>query len=112
MEFMTEYVASVDAQLAIYEAGNRPPALTAAAAQISSDPIVQGFGEVGATAAPMPAIPEMGSVWAFWGVTEAAIISGAQEPEAAWQGMVTNIEDAIAGGKVAGKNRHILRGGG
>ena len=98
MEFMTEYVASVDAQLAIYEAGNRPPALTAAAAQISSDPIVQGFGEVGATAAPMPAIPEMGSVWAFWGVTEAAIISGAQEPEAAWQGMVTNIEDAIAGG--------------
>src|SRR5690625_7008688 len=28
MEFMTEYVASVDAQLAIYEAGNRPPALT------------------------------------------------------------------------------------
>lgn len=98
MEFMTEYVASVEAQLAIYEAGNRPPALVAAAEQISSDPIVQGFGEVGATAAPMPAIPEMGSVWAFWGVTEAAIISGAQEPEAAWQGMVTNIEDAIAGG--------------
>lgn len=98
MEFMTEYVASVEAQLAIYEAGNRPPALVAAAEQISSDPIVQGFGEVGATAAPMPAIPEMGSVWAFWGVTEAAIISGAQQPEAAWQGMVTNIEDAIAGG--------------
>lgn len=96
MEFMTEYVASEEAQLAIYEAGNRPPALATAAEAISSDPIAQGFAEVGAEAAPMPAIPEMGSVWAFWGVTEAAIISGAQEPEEAWEGMVSNIEDAIA----------------
>src|SRR5690625_4597697 len=98
MEFPTEYGGSAAAQLPRSDAGHGPPALSAAADQISSDPLGQGLRAVGASAAPMPASTPMGSVWAFWGVTEAAIISGAQEPEAAWQGMVTNIEDAIAGG--------------
>jgi maltose-binding protein MalE len=38
--------------------------------------IVAGFGAAGANAAPMPSIPEMGSVWASWGSTEAAILTG------------------------------------
>ena len=32
------------------------------------------------TGGPMPNIPEMGEVWAFWGVTEAAIIQGDGDP--------------------------------
>jgi arabinogalactan oligomer/maltooligosaccharide transport system substrate-binding protein len=43
----------------------------------------------------MPSIPEMGAVWAFWGVTEANIISGAAEPVAAWEKMVTDIQGAL-----------------
>jgi len=43
----------------------------------------------------MPSIPEMGSVWSFWGVTEAGIISGSLEPEAAWNKMVEDIQGAI-----------------
>jgi arabinogalactan oligomer/maltooligosaccharide transport system substrate-binding protein len=37
----------------------------------------------------------MGSVWSFWGVTEAAIISGSQEPVAAWEKMVADIQGAL-----------------
>jgi Maltose-binding periplasmic proteins/domains len=94
-DFLVNYMATVDAQVALYEAGGRTPALVEAAEQVSSDPIVAGFREVGSDAVPMPSIPEMGSVWAFWGVTEAGIISGQLEPEAAWNKMVEDIQGAI-----------------
>lgn len=94
-DFLVNYMATVDAQVALYEAGDRTPALIEAADQVSSDPIAAGFREVGADAVPMPSIPEMGSVWSFWGVTEAGIISGSLEPEAAWNKMVEDIQGAI-----------------
>lgn len=94
-DFLVNYMATEDAQLALYQAGDRPPALIAAADAASDDPITAGFRAVGAAAVPMPSIPEMGSVWAFWGVTEANIISGATEPTAAWQKMVSDITGAL-----------------
>lgn len=55
-----------------------------------------GFAEVAEVAQPMPSTPEMGEVWAFWGVTEAQIISGdASDPVAAWDKMVDDIQAAI-----------------
>ncbi|MEV7972192.1 extracellular solute-binding protein [Cellulomonas sp. NPDC089187] len=96
-DFLLNYMSTEDAQLALYEAGNRVPALTAAADTASQDPVTAGFREVGADAVPMPSIPEMASVWTFWGVTEAAILTGAQEPTAAWQKMVSDIQGAIGG---------------
>ncbi|WP_149202820.1 sugar ABC transporter substrate-binding protein [Actinotalea subterranea] len=94
-DFLTNFMATEEAQIAIYEAGNRPPALTAAAETVSEDPITAGFLAVGEGALPMPSIPEMGSVWSFWGVTEAGIISGSIEPVAGWEKMVTDIQAAI-----------------
>ncbi|MBO3086868.1 sugar ABC transporter substrate-binding protein [Cellulomonas dongxiuzhuiae] len=94
-DFLVNYIATDEAQLALYEAGNRPPALASAAEEASSDPITAGFLAVGEEALPMPSIPEMGSVWAFWGVTEANIISGAAEPVAAWDKMIADIQGAI-----------------
>jgi arabinogalactan oligomer / maltooligosaccharide transport system substrate-binding protein len=94
-DFLVNFMATEDAQLALYEAGNRPPALIAAADAASADPITAGFREVGSDAVPMPSIPEMGSVWAFWGVTEANIVKGAVEPVAGWQKMVADIQGAI-----------------
>jgi len=94
-DFLVNYMATVEAQVALYEAGDRTPALIEAADQVSSNPIAAGFRAVGADAVPMPSIPEMGSVWSFWGVTEAGIISGALEPEAAWNKMVEDIQGAI-----------------
>lgn len=94
-DFLVNYMSTEEAQTALFEAGGRPPALTSAADAASSDPIVAGFREVGADAVPMPSIPEMGSVWAFWGVTEANIISGTSEPVEAWDKMISDIEGAL-----------------
>ncbi len=93
-QFLTEYMATEEAQLALYEAGDRTPALISAAEVAAEDPIAAGFREVGLDANPMPSIPEMGDVWAFWGVTEAQILGGA-DPAGTWQEMVTNIESEI-----------------
>ena len=94
-DFLVNFMSTEEAQLALYEAGDRPPALVAAADAASADPVTAGFREVGSDAVPMPSIPEMGSVWAFWGVTEAGIVSGAQEPVGAWQKMVADIQGAL-----------------
>jgi arabinogalactan oligomer/maltooligosaccharide transport system substrate-binding protein len=95
-DFLVNYLSTEEAQTALFEAGGRPPALTAAADAASSDPIVAGFREVGADAVPMPSIPEMDAVWSFWGVTEASIFSGkADDPVKAWDKMVSDIEGAL-----------------
>ncbi|CAM3811260.1 sugar ABC transporter substrate-binding protein [Isoptericola cucumis] len=95
-DFLVNSMSTPQAQTALFEAGGRPPALVEAADAASEDPLVAGFREVGATAVPMPSIPEMGSVWSFWGVTEASIISGkADDPAAAWDKMVSDIEGSI-----------------
>jgi len=96
-EFLLNYVGSEEVQTALYEVGGRAPALTAAFdAAVAGDPITAGFGEVGANAVPMPSIPEMGSVWQFWGVTEAAIINGTGgDPVALWTKMAADVQAAI-----------------
>ncbi|MCK3768548.1 maltose ABC transporter substrate-binding protein [Microbacterium aerolatum] len=94
-EFLVNYIGSEDVQTALYEVGGRAPALTSAfEAAVAADPITAGFGEVGANAVPMPSIPEMGAVWEFWGVTEAAIINGG-DPAALWSKMAADIQAAI-----------------
>lgn len=59
------------------------------------DADVKGFATVAGSGVPMPAIPEMGSVWQFWGVTEANIVTGKEAPEEGWKTMVDNIKGAI-----------------
>ncbi|WP_022884635.1 sugar ABC transporter substrate-binding protein [Glaciibacter superstes] len=94
-EFLVNYIGSEDVQTALYEVGGRAPALTSAFEAASSDPITAGFGAVAADAVPMPNIPQMGKVWQFWGVTEAAIISGEGDPAQLWQKMTGDIQAAI-----------------
>lgn len=95
-EFLLNYVGSVEVQTALYEVGGRAPALSAAfESALAADPITAGFGEVGANAVPMPSIPEMGAVWQFWGVTEAAIIKGeGGDPVALWDKMAADVKAA------------------
>ena len=95
-DFLTNYIATPEAQIALYEAGHRTPALIAAADKVSADPIAAGFRKVGANAVPMPSIPQMGSVWSFWGTTEAGIIAGSIDPATGWDKMVSDIQGAIA----------------
>lgn len=91
-DFAANYIGSEEVQDALFEAGNRPPALTVSAEKAASDPMVAGFAAAGADALPQPSIPEMGAVWNFWGVTEASILSGQNEPIAAWEKMVADIQ--------------------
>lgn len=93
-QFLTDYIGTKDVQVAIYEAGNRQPALKEAA-EATSDPITAAFGKVAEDSVLMPSIPAMGQVWSFWGKTEAAIING-EDPKAAWEKMVADIEADIA----------------
>lgn len=90
-----DWIATPDVQFSLYELAGRTPAMTEAASQVD-DPILAGFGEAGAQGLPMPAIPEMGSVWSFWGQTQISIINGtAGDPAAAWTTMIENIEGAF-----------------
>lgn len=90
-DFLVNYVGSEEVQDQLFEIGQRLPALTASADKAASDPLIAGFQAAGEQGLPMPSIPEMGAVWGFWGNTEAQIISGQQEPAAAWEKMVADI---------------------
>lgn len=93
-DFLVNYLGSEEAQLALFEAGNILPALSAAAETASSDPIIAGFAAVGEQAVPMPAIPAMGAVWQYWGIAEAEIVNGA-DPVATWQKLASDVQAAI-----------------
>ncbi|GEA89245.1 sugar ABC transporter substrate-binding protein [Cellulomonas cellasea] len=96
-DFVTNYLTTEEIQDELYATGGRVPALTASADKID-DEVLAGFNEAGATGAPMPSLPEMGSVWSFWGTTEVQLIGGqATDPAGAWTAMVTNIQGAIDG---------------
>lgn len=64
--FVLDLMASEEAQFELYKVGGRAPALKSAFEQAQSDPDVAGFGLAGANGYPMPAIPQMGSVWEAW----------------------------------------------
>ncbi|MGO1307797.1 MAG: sugar ABC transporter substrate-binding protein, partial [Microbacterium gubbeenense] len=93
-DFLVNYIGTEEAQLALFEAGNILPALSAAAETASDDPIIAGFATVGENAVPMPAVPAMGAVFEYWGIAEAEIIGGS-EPVERWQKLAADIEAAI-----------------
>lgn len=94
-EFLVNYIGTPDVQTALFEAGGRPPALSASFEAAQSDPIIAGFATVGANAVPMPSIPEMGSVWDDWGKTEAALIKGSSDPAGDWVKMDESIQSKL-----------------
>ncbi|MEQ8675308.1 MAG: extracellular solute-binding protein [Aggregatilineales bacterium] len=61
---------------------------------ISEDPNIQGFIDAGASAMPMPQIPEMGSVWAAWG-NATRLIGQGEDPTESYSNAVVQIEQAI-----------------
>jgi arabinogalactan oligomer/maltooligosaccharide transport system substrate-binding protein len=96
--FIVNYLSTEDAQLSLYEVGGRPPALIAAYETAAADDAdVEAFGKIGQTGAPMPAIPEMGSVWSDWGNAELSIIKGEGDPATVWTTAAQNVESSIGG---------------
>ena len=81
--FLTEFVATEDAMIALYEADPRAPAYLPALALVD-DPDLKAIGEAGKDAQPMPAIPEMGKVWGDWGNALTFIFDGSKTPTEAY----------------------------
>ena len=94
-EFVTNYVPRKDVQLALYEAGGRPPALSEAYNEVAAnDKDVKAWFEAGKEGAPMPNIPAMNSVWGPLGQAAADVISGKEAKarfDAAQKEIVGNI---------------------
>ena len=92
--FLTEVIATPETMQLLADGSNRPSAWTSI---VSTDPDLANFGEAAVGAEPMPAIPEMGSVWGSWGDAFTLIINGEQEPADALTNAGTQIRDLIGG---------------
>jgi arabinogalactan oligomer / maltooligosaccharide transport system substrate-binding protein len=92
--FVLDFMGTDEAQLELYEAGNRPPALQSAFDQVADDEIVAGFGAAGANGVPMPAIPAMGAVWSAWEDGYTNILQG-NDPRESFQEAAEQIRNSI-----------------
>jgi len=95
--FLTEFVATPEVMMAMYEGNPRPPAFLATLDAVE-DEYITAFGVAGANADPMPAIPEMASVWDAWGNAVVIISQGADTAENAFTNAQQQIITAISGG--------------
>jgi maltose/maltodextrin transport system substrate-binding protein/arabinogalactan oligomer/maltooligosaccharide transport system substrate-binding protein len=94
--FLTEFVATEDVMLQLYEAGLRPPAFIPALEQVA-DPDLAAMDVAGANATLMPYIPEMGSVWGAWGSGVQLALTGELPVADAMNDAVAQIQDLIQG---------------
>ncbi|MCU0498406.1 MAG: extracellular solute-binding protein [Anaerolineae bacterium] len=90
--FLLDFVATTEFMQAIFDQGGRPSAFVSV--DTSADPNVAAFNAAGANAIPMPAIPEMGTVW---GASDQALtaISLGENATDAMNNAVVLIQDAI-----------------
>lgn len=94
-DFAANYLTRPESQTALYESTGRPPASRVAVDRMQGDPLRSAYAEIAETGLPMPAIPEMGAVWSFWGTTENAVVDGRADPVELWDRMIDNIEGQI-----------------
>lgn len=95
-KFVLDYIGKSETQKELFNVSGRIPANKLAFDSAKTDRVVQGFGNAGQNAEPLPAIPAMASVWASWGATEMAIITGKAKPAEAWSKMVADIKAGIS----------------
>ena len=94
-DFAANYLTRPEAQTAMYESTGRPPASQVAVDRMQGDPLRSAYAEIAETGLPMPAIPEMGAVWSFWGTTQNAVVDGRGDPVELWNRMIDNLEGQI-----------------
>lgn len=88
-----QYLETKEAQSKLQQLGGRVPAMTEVADSLTDENLKQ-FASIAGSGLPMPAIPEMGAVWDYWGKTEVAIVNGA-DPASSWETMVNNIKTSM-----------------
>jgi maltose-binding protein MalE len=95
--FLTEYVATDDTMAALYEADPRIPVWKSLKDTIT-DPDILAFSESAVNGDPLPAIPEMSSVWTAWTDAINLIFGQGQEPDSAMTDAAAKIRDLIGPG--------------
>ena len=95
--FLTEFVATPEVMQALFDADPRPSAFLPVREAVE-DANITAFGEAGVNADPMPAIPEMNSVWDAWGNAIILVQQGSDTAENAFTNAQEQIVTAISGG--------------
>jgi maltose-binding protein MalE len=94
--FLNEFVATDEVMTELYVTGDRPSAYLPVL-EATDDPDLVAFGEAGANAALMPAIPEMGAVWGAWNNAVILTITGEDTPESAFTNAASQIREVVGG---------------
>lgn len=94
--FLSEYIATDETMAALFEADARPPTWLPQQALVTDEQVL-AFAESASKGDPMPAIPEMSSVWTDWTDAINLIFTQAQDPEDAMRDAAESIRDLIAG---------------
>ena len=95
--FLTEFVATPEVMQALFDADPRPSAYLPVREAVEDDNIT-AFGNAGVNADPMPAIPEMNSVWDAWGNAIILVHQASDTAANAFTNAQEQIVTAISGG--------------
>lgn len=95
--FLLDYIATEEAQQALYEADPRNPAFTAILQGLADDPVASTFAASAADGNPMPNIPQMGSVWDPLGQNIQLVRNGELSAEEAMTNAAEAVRAAVAG---------------
>jgi len=94
-EFATNYFIQPDVAKALYDVQPRPPALLSVYNQVAAtDKDIKAFSEAGVNGQPLPAIPQMASIFDPWGKALVSIIGGA-DPTTTTQQLATTINGIL-----------------
>lgn len=92
--FLTEFVATDEAMQAMYDAVPGAMAWTPVASKIK-DADIAAFAASASTGDPMPAIPQMSSVWEAWGKAITLIFQGQSTADKAVKDAAATIRDKL-----------------
>jgi len=95
--FLLDYIATVEAQQALYDADPRNPAFTAVLDTLADDPVAATFAASAADGNPMPNIAEMSAVWAPLGENIQLVRNGELAADEAMTVAAQAVRDAVAG---------------
>ena len=94
--FLTEFVATEDVMIDLFEAVPRPLAFIPAIDDVN-DADITAFGEAAEVGLPMPAIPEMASVWSAWNDAVVLVTQGRQDGASAFSNAAEQVRTLIRG---------------
>jgi len=95
--FLTEFVATPEVMQALFDVDPRPSAYLPVREAVE-DANITAFGEAGVNADPMPAIPEMNSVWDAWGNAIILVHQAGDTAANAFTNAQEQVVTAISGG--------------